>query len=38
MQDYPKHFQELQEYMGKLGKEIPKTMGAFEQLHKNGVA
>jgi len=38
MQNYPKHFKELQEYMGKLGKEIPKTMGAFEQLHKSGIA
>jgi AhpD family alkylhydroperoxidase len=38
MKDYPKHFQELQDLMGKLGREIPDTMGAFSQLHKNGVA
>jgi AhpD family alkylhydroperoxidase len=38
MTDYPQHFEELQNLMGKLGKEIPDTMGAFQQLHKSGVA
>ncbi len=38
MQDYPKHLQELKTQMGKLGGEIPETMGAFQQLHKSGVA
>lgn len=38
MKNYPTHFNELQEHMKKLGKEIPETMGAFEKLHKSGVA
>lgn len=38
MQDYPRHLEELKQNMAKLGREIPDTMAAFEQLHKNGVA
>lgn len=36
--DYQKRLTELQENMKNLGREIPDTMNAFQQLHKSGVA
>lgn len=35
--NYPKHYDHLRELMGKLGKEIPDTMGGFSQLHKGAI-
>jgi AhpD family alkylhydroperoxidase len=32
--NYPEHYARLREMMGKLGQEIPDTMGAFSRLHK----
>jgi AhpD family alkylhydroperoxidase len=31
--NFPEHYEEMRELMGKLGRDIPKTMGAFSQLH-----
>ncbi len=36
--DYVAIYKELGASMGKLGKEIPKTMGAFSRLHDNVIA
>ena len=33
MKDFPAHFQELNEWMGKLGVEIPEGMQGFGALH-----
>ncbi len=33
MKNYPQHYEHMKELMGKLGQEIPDTMGAFSQLH-----
>ena len=32
--NYPEKYEHISEMMGKLGHEIPKTMGGFSQLHK----
>jgi len=37
MKNYSEHFNVIQELMGKLGKEIPETMGGFAQLHQKAV-
>lgn len=34
MTNYPDHLSHIQKMMGKLGKDIPETMGAFSKLHK----
>ena len=33
MKDFPAHFNELNEWMGKLGVEIPEVMQGFGALH-----
>ena len=35
---YPEHYEHIQSLMGKLGQEIPGTMGGFGRLHKAAVA
>lgn len=34
MTNYPEHLNHIQKMLGKLGKDIPETMGAFSKLHK----
>lgn len=34
MKNYPKQLSHIRQMMGKLGQEIPETMGAFGKLHK----
>ena len=36
--NYPEHYKHLQQLMGKLGEEIPTTMGGFGQLHHAAIA
>jgi AhpD family alkylhydroperoxidase len=36
MKNYPEHYEHMKALMGKLGREIPETMGAFSQLHRAG--
>jgi AhpD family alkylhydroperoxidase len=36
--NYPEHYDHLRNLMGKLGNEIPGTVGGFRQLHKGSVA
>jgi AhpD family alkylhydroperoxidase len=36
--DYPQLYEKLQQLIGKLGSDIPGTMGGFAALHKNAVA
>ncbi|MBX3052174.1 MAG: carboxymuconolactone decarboxylase family protein [Caldilineaceae bacterium] len=38
MKQYPEYYEHLKQSMGKLGGEIPGTMGGFGQLHQNAVA
>lgn len=33
MKDFPQHYQELQQRMGELGKELPEAMKSFMGLH-----
>jgi len=35
---YPKHNKDVRDMMGRLGKEIPKTMTGFMELHKAAAA
>ena len=37
MKNYPKHYNQIRELMGKLGEEIPRTMAGFARLHKESV-
>lgn len=34
MTNYLEHLSHIQKIMGKLGKDVPETMGAFSKLHK----
>ncbi len=36
--NYPKYYQELQQLMGKLSKELPAPMAGFGQLHHGAMA
>jgi AhpD family alkylhydroperoxidase len=36
--NYPKHYEHLRELMGRLGRDIPQTMGAFSKLHHASVS
>ena len=36
--DYPKRYDHMQKLIGKLASENPGVMGAFQQLHRSGVA
>ena len=36
--DYPKRYDHMQKLIGKLAAENPGVMGAFQQLHRSGVA
>ncbi len=38
MKNYPKHYEQLVQQMGKLGKVIPVAMTGFSQLHKASIA
>ncbi|MCR9185026.1 MAG: carboxymuconolactone decarboxylase family protein [Halieaceae bacterium] len=38
MKDFPQHFQELNEWMAKLGQVSPKVMEGFGALHEASVA
>jgi AhpD family alkylhydroperoxidase len=31
--NFPEHYEHMRELMGKLGRDIPATMGAFSKLH-----
>ena len=33
MKDYPAHYKELSQWMGKLGQRLPATMQGFGKLH-----
>ncbi len=37
MMNYPEHLNHIQQMMGRLGKDIPETMGAFSKLHKASI-
>jgi AhpD family alkylhydroperoxidase len=36
--NYPEHYEHLSELMGRLGRDIPETMGAFSKLHHASVS
>lgn len=38
MKHYPQHYEELQQLMGQLGKEIPSTMQGFSKLYQGTIA
>ncbi len=38
MKNYPKHYEQLVQQMGKLGQAIPNTMTSFSKLHKSSLA
>ena len=37
MTNFPMHLYNFQHMMGRLGKDIPETMGAFSKLHKASI-
>ena len=37
MKDFPGHYKELANWMGKLGQEIPETMKGFSDLHEKSL-
>ena len=37
MKDFPGHYKELADWMGKLGQEVPETMMAFSDLHEKSL-